>query len=68
MLHDLLIALTMLTNFTLVATSRVGKSIQVAAFQGVLLGLLPLTFGFVKHPHILLMAAAAIGMFATMWA
>lgn len=60
MLQDLLIALTMLTNFTLVATSRVGKSIQVAAFQGVLLGLLPLTFGFGKHPHILLMSAAAI--------
>ncbi len=60
MLHDLLIALTMLTNFTLVATSRVRKCIQVAAFQGVLLGLLPLTMGTGKLHHILLMSAAAV--------
>ena len=60
MLHDFLIALTMLTNFTLVATSRVRKCIQVAAFQGVLLGLLPLTMGTGKLHHILLMSAAAV--------
>ena len=60
MLHDLLVALTMLTNFTLVATSRVKKCIQVAAFQGVLLGLLPLTMGAGKLHHILLMSVAAV--------
>ncbi|MBI4912428.1 MAG: hydrogenase [Acidobacteria bacterium] len=60
MLHDLLIALTMLTNFTLVATHRVQKSIQVAAFQGVLLGFLPLSMGLWRHTHVLLLAAATI--------
>ncbi len=59
MLHDLLIALTMLTNLTLVATSRIRKCVQVAALQGVLLGLLPLTLGLGRHWHILLMAVAA---------
>ncbi|MBP1772156.1 MAG: hypothetical protein H6P99_1319 [Holophagaceae bacterium] len=33
MLPDLLIALTMLSNFSLVATSRVSKAIQFAVFQ-----------------------------------
>lgn len=60
MYHDILITLTVLTNFTLVATSRIHKSIQVAAFQGVLLGLLPLTLGLGFHIHILLMATAAV--------
>jgi hydrogenase-4 component E len=57
MLHDLLLALTMLTNFGLVATSRIAKSIQVAAIQGILLGLLLLTVG--HGWHLVLMAIAA---------
>lgn len=57
---DFLIALTMLTNFTLVATSRVNKAIQLAVVQGVLLGLIPIAMGLGKHFHILLVAAAAI--------
>jgi hydrogenase-4 component E len=60
MLHDLLITLIVLTNFTLVATSRINKAIQLAAFQGVLLGLLPLTLGMGALPHILALAIAAM--------
>ena len=60
MLTDLLIALIVLTNFTLVATSRISKAIQVAVIQGVLLGLLPLAMGLGRHLHIVLMVAAAI--------
>jgi len=60
MLRDLLIALIVLTNFTLVATSRINKAIQVAVIQGVLLGLLPLAMGLGRHLHILLMVAAAV--------
>ena len=59
---DFLIALIILSNFTLVATSRVNKSIQIAAVQGVLLGLIPLAMGLGRHPHILLMVAAAIAV------
>ncbi len=57
MFHDLLLAMVMLTNFALVATSRIGKSIQVAAIQGILLGLLLLTVG--HGWHLVLMAIAA---------
>lgn len=57
---DLLIALTILSNFVLVATSRVNKAIQVAVIQGVLLGLIPLAMGLGKHPHILFMVVATI--------
>ena len=57
---DLLIALTMLSNFSLVATSRVSKAIQFAVFQGVLLGLMPLAMGLGRHFHILLLALAAV--------
>ena len=57
---DFLIALTILSNFVLVATSRVNKAIQIAAVQGVLLGLIPLAMGLGRHSHILLMVAAAI--------
>jgi hydrogenase-4 component E len=60
MFRDLLIALIVLTNFTLVATSRIDKAIQVAVIQGVLLGLLPLTMGLGTHWHILLMVVAAV--------
>ena len=60
MLRDLLIALIVLTNFTLVTTTRINKSIQVAVVQGVLLGLLPLAMGLGRHLHILLMVAAAV--------
>ncbi len=59
---DFLIALIILSNFTLVATSRVNKSIQIAAVQGVLLGLIPLAMGLGRHAHILAMAAAAIAV------
>ena len=62
MLADFLIALIMLTNFSLVTTSRINKSIQFAALQGVLLGLLPLTMGLWRIPHIVLMAAAAVAV------
>lgn len=60
MLKDLLIALIVLTNFTMVATSRINKAIQTAVVQGVLLGLLPLAMGLGGRIHILLMVAAAI--------
>ena len=59
---DFLIALTILSNFVLVATSRVNKAIQIAVIQGVLLGLIPLAMGLGRHPHILLMVAAAIAV------
>lgn len=59
---DFLIAWIMLTNFTLVATSRINKAIQVAAAQGILLGLMPLPMGLGRHPHILVMSAAAIAV------
>lgn len=57
---NLLIALTLLSNFTLVATSRVNKAIQVVVIQGILLGLIPLAMGLGKHFHILLIVIAAI--------
>lgn len=60
MLSDSLIALIMLTNFSLVTTSRINKAIQIAVLQGVILGLLPLAMGLGRIPHIILMAAAAI--------
>lgn len=60
MFRDFLIALIMLTNFTLVATSRINKAIQLTVVQGVLLGLLPIAMGLGRHVHILLMVAAAI--------
>ncbi len=59
---DFLIALTMLTNFALVATSRINKSIQLAVVQGVLLGLVPLAMGLGRHVHILLLALAAVAV------
>ena len=59
---DFLIALIMLTNFTLVATSRINKAIQVAVVQGVLLGLMPIAMGLGHHAHILFMVAAAIAV------
>jgi len=62
MLRDLLIALIVLTNFTMVATSRINKAIQVAVTQGVLLGLLPLAMGLGRHLHILLMVAATLAV------
>jgi hydrogenase-4 component E len=60
MLRDFLIALIVLTNFTLVATSRINKAIQVAVLQGVLLGLLPLAMGLGGKLHILLMVASVV--------
>jgi hydrogenase-4 component E len=57
---DFLIALTILSNFVLVATSRVNKAIQIAVIQGILLGLIPLAMGLGRHPHILFMVVAAI--------
>ena len=62
MLRDVIIALIVLTNFTLVATSRIDKAIQVAVLQGVLLGLLPLAMGMGRHWHILLMVVAAVAV------
>ena len=62
MFRDFLIALLMLTNFTLVATSRINKAIQVTVFQGILLGLLPIAMGLCGRFHISLMLAAAIAV------
>lgn len=62
MLFDLLIALTLLTNFALVTMSRVDKVIQTAVLQGVLLGFLPLAMGLGRHPHIILMAISAVAV------
>jgi hydrogenase-4 component E len=60
MLADVLIALIMLTNFTLVVTNRIQKAIQLAVLQGIILGLLPLAMGLWRIPHIILMSVAAI--------
>lgn len=57
---EFLIALTILTNFAMVATSRVNKAIQLAVVQGILLGLIPLAMGLGRHVHILFMVIAAI--------
>jgi hydrogenase-4 component E len=62
MLTDLLIALIMLTNFTLAATGRINRAIQTAVLQGVLLGLLPLAMGLGGHLHILFMVAATVAV------
>ena len=59
---DFLIALVILSNFTLVATSRVNKAIQMTVVQGVLLGLIPLAMGLGRYHHILFMVAAAIAV------
>lgn len=60
MLSDLLLALILLTNFALVAMSRINKVIQMAVTQGVILGLLPVAMGLGRHPHILVMALIAV--------
>jgi hydrogenase-4 component E len=57
---DFLIALTLISNFMLVATSRVNKAIQIVVIQGVLLGLIPLAMGLGKYFHILLVVLAAL--------
>jgi hydrogenase-4 component E len=62
MAPDLLIALTMLSNFSLVTTSRVNKAIQFAVFQGVLMGLMPLAMGLGRHFHIVLLSIAAVAV------
>jgi len=62
MFCDSLIALTMLTNFALVTTSRVAKVIQLAVLQGIILGALPLAMGLGVHPHILAMALCAVAV------
>lgn len=59
---DLLVALIILSNFMLVATSRVNKAIQTTVVQGVLLGLIPLAMGLGRHRHILFMVVAAIAV------
>jgi hydrogenase-4 component E len=61
-LCDLLIGLTLLSNFALVAMGRVNKVIMMAVFQGVILGLLPLAMGLGRHPHIVLMAISAVAV------
>jgi hydrogenase-4 component E len=57
---NFLIALIILSNFTLVSTSRVNKAIQITVVQGVLLGLIPLAMGLGRHLHILGMVLVAI--------
>ncbi|WP_005033567.1 hypothetical protein [Holophaga foetida] len=60
MFCDFLLALAFLTNFSLAVSGRINKVIQMAVFQGVLLGLMPIAMGLGRHFHILLMALAAI--------
>lgn len=62
MLADFLVALIMLTNFTLVVTNRINKAIQIAVFQGIILGVMPLAMGLWRIPHIILMSAAAVAV------
>ncbi|WP_306602016.1 hypothetical protein [Geothrix sp. 21YS21S-2] len=62
MLCDLLIALTMLTNFALVTSSRVAKVVRLAVIQGIILGSLPIAMGLGRHPHILLMAVSTVAV------
>lgn len=62
MLADFLVALIMLTNFTLVVTNRINKAIQIAVLQGIILGVMPLAMGLWRIPHIILMSAAAVAV------
>lgn len=62
MLAGFLIALTMLTNFALVTTSRINKAIQIAVIQGIILGVLPLAMGLWRIPHIVFMAVLAVSV------
>jgi len=60
---DTLMVLVIFTSLKLLGSSRLGSCIRTAAFQGVLLGFLPI----VAHPgslapRLLFMAAAAIGL------
>ena len=56
---DLLLILVMLTNLTLLASSRLGASIRMVAVQGILLGLLPLLAP--GHPATWRVAGLALG-------
>lgn len=60
MLCDLLIAITLLTNFALSSMSRIDKVIQMAVLQGIILGLMPITMGLGNHFHIVVMSICAI--------
>jgi len=62
MFCDFLLALAFLTNFALAVSGRINKVIQIAIFQGVLLGLIPLAMGLGRHPHIIFMALAAVAV------
>ena len=60
---DTLMVLVVFTSLKLLGSSRLGSCIRTAAFQGVLLGFLPI----VAHagslaPRLLVMTAAAIGL------
>jgi hydrogenase-4 component E len=49
LLVDAIIALLILTNVRLIASSRIASCIHTVAFQGVLLGFLPLLVGVSSH-------------------
>jgi hydrogenase-4 component E len=59
---NLLLAATMLVNFALLTTSRVVKAIQLAALQGVLLGLVVLFVPGHWEWHLLAMAIITISV------
>jgi len=59
---NLLLALTMLLNFMLVATGRVNKAIQLAATQGAVLALILLLMHEHWAFHVLLMALSTVAI------
>lgn len=59
---NLLLAAIMLINFSLVATSRVAKCIQLAAAQGAVLGLVLLLMHDHWAFHVLLMAGSTVAI------
>src|SRR5437867_10852098 len=60
---DTLMVLVVFTSLKLLGSSRLGSCIRTAAFQGVLLGFLPIfAHAGSLAPRLLLMSAAAIGL------
>ena len=57
---NFLIALVMLTNFLLVGTDRISKTISVVALQGVALGALMLAVHHQFHMYVVLLAIATM--------
>lgn len=57
---ELLLLLVVLTNFAVLATSRLSASIRTIAIQGVILGLLSLTVDDPRSSHAIVLAAGTV--------